>query len=302
VDWRWIVANAEEARLKLADERHFVHTPAAWLEPVANTYIALVTQAPGRADLRLKLARGIPAMVAEMRPVATQPTSRDVTTTRGVADGILAVLRTESPCADRDAAIAALTAHVTELAALNGLRDYEAIGRERYEARLARALALPWNGDQLLARASAELARTDSATAAIAAPTCAPSLECGHASIEAAVSASNQPSRTSSASTDGTRSNLDAITLPPASPGQVGAALLAGDPDVHALDLHALPTTGEAAAWFRSPPLVREVGYIVLSEAERARPQVLPERFDALLFVAHTTHARPLPIDASRMP
>lgn len=43
VDWRWIVANAEEARLKLADERLFVHPPAAWLEPVANTFIALVT-------------------------------------------------------------------------------------------------------------------------------------------------------------------------------------------------------------------------------------------------------------------
>ena len=89
VDWRWIVANAEEARLQLADEKLYVHRPAAWLEPVANTFIALVTYAPERADIRLKLASGIPAMVAEMRTVVQQPTARDVTTAKGVADGIL---------------------------------------------------------------------------------------------------------------------------------------------------------------------------------------------------------------------
>ncbi|MCC6652086.1 MAG: hypothetical protein IT348_13120, partial [Candidatus Eisenbacteria bacterium] len=59
VDWRWIVASADEARLQLADERLFAHRPAAWLEPVANTFIALVTYAPERADIRRKLARGI---------------------------------------------------------------------------------------------------------------------------------------------------------------------------------------------------------------------------------------------------
>lgn len=163
VDWRWIVANAEEARLQLADERLFVHRPAAWLEPVANTYIALVTYAPERAEMRLKLARGIPAMVAEMRTVATQPTSRDVTTARGVADGILAVLRSDPASPARDAAIASLTSYVSDLSALTGLREYEVIGREHYEKRLERALLLPWTGDQLLARANAELALTDAA-------------------------------------------------------------------------------------------------------------------------------------------
>ncbi|MCC6650487.1 MAG: DUF885 domain-containing protein, partial [Candidatus Eisenbacteria bacterium] len=150
-----------------ADERLFAHRPAAWLEPVANTFIALVTYAPERADIRRKLARGIPAMVAEMRAVVRRPTSRDVTTAKGVADGILAVLRADAASADRDAAIAALTSYAGELAALGGLRDYEVIGRERYEARLARALLLPWNAEQLLARAQSELARTDSAMAAI---------------------------------------------------------------------------------------------------------------------------------------
>lgn len=167
VDWRWVVANAEEARLQLAGERLFLHRPAAWLEPVANTFIALVTYAPERGDIRLTLARGIPRMVNEMRAVVVKPTSRDVTTAKGVADGILAVLRRDPAGAGRDAAIAALTSYVGELAALSGLREYEVIGRERYEARLARALLLPWTGDQLLARANAELALTDAAMAAI---------------------------------------------------------------------------------------------------------------------------------------
>ena len=42
---------APRRRLQLADERLFVHRPAAWLEPLANTYIALVTYAPERADI-----------------------------------------------------------------------------------------------------------------------------------------------------------------------------------------------------------------------------------------------------------
>ena len=104
------------------------------------------------------------------------------------------------------------------------------------------------------------------------------------------------------ARTDGARSNIEAITLPPPSSGQVGAALLASGPDVYALDLRALPARSVAADWFRSPQLVREVGYVFRSEPAMTGPQVLPERFDALLFVAHTTPARQLPIDASGMP
>lgn len=167
IDWRWVLANAEDARLQLADERLFVHRPAAWLEPLANTFIALATYAPERADLRRRLARDIPAMVAEMRRVSVSPTTRDVTTAKGVSEGIVAALRADPARAERDAAIAALAGYVAELQARQGLPDFEVIGRERYETRLRRALLLPWNGDQLLARAHAELARTDSAMAAI---------------------------------------------------------------------------------------------------------------------------------------
>ncbi len=167
VDWRWMVASAEDARLQLADERLFAHRPASWLEPLANTFIALVTYAPERADLRLRLARGIPRMVAEMRAVATSPTTRDVTTAKGVSEGVLATLRSDPASAEHDAAIAALTAYIDELGARQGLSEFQTIGREHYETRLHRALLLSWDGDGLLARAKAELAATDSAMAAI---------------------------------------------------------------------------------------------------------------------------------------
>ena len=167
IDWRWVVANAEDARLQLADERLFVHRPAAWLEPLANTFIALVTYAPERADLRLALARGIPRMVDEMRRVAVSPTARDVATAKGVSDGIMASLRRDAASAEREAAITALSGYINGLQQLQGLAEFRTIGRERYETRLRRALLLPWDGDQLLARANAELAATDSAMAAL---------------------------------------------------------------------------------------------------------------------------------------
>jgi len=102
-----------------------------------------------------------------MEHVATQPTSRDVTTAHGVTEGILASLRSDPPGPARDAAIAALVGYDTDLRAQSNLREFEVIGRERYEERLRRAALLPWNGDQLLAIATAELAATDSAIAAL---------------------------------------------------------------------------------------------------------------------------------------
>lgn len=167
IDWRWVLANAEDARLQLAEERLFTHRPAAWLEPLANTFIALVTYAPERIEQRARLARDIPRMVAEMRAVVVAPTARDVTTARGVADGILATLRGEAAGSERDAAIAALTGYLDELPRPQGLPEFQVIGRERYEQRLRRALLLPWSGDDLLARANAELAAVDSTLAAL---------------------------------------------------------------------------------------------------------------------------------------
>lgn len=101
---------------------------------------------------------------------------------------------------------------------------------------------------------------------------------------------------------DGARSNIEEIDFPPPRDGTVNAALLRAGPPVFALDLRTLPADGEAAAWFRSPQFVWEIGYVFRTEAALTSVQTLAERFDALLFVAETTRARPLPIDLTRMP
>lgn len=99
---------------------------------------------------------------------------------------------------------------------------------------------------------------------------------------------------------DGARSNIEEITLSPVRPGRVDAALRHG-PEVYALDLRAAPR-GVVADWFAAPQIVREVGYAFSSELRMTGSQVLSERYDALLFVAHTTRARPLPIDFTILP
>lgn len=101
---------------------------------------------------------------------------------------------------------------------------------------------------------------------------------------------------------DGARWNIESFTFPTPPAGHLSAALLAGGPEVYALDLRTLPASGDVSAWFRSPQLVWEIGYAVRPGASLTAPQVLADRYDALLFVAHTTRARQLPIDFSRMP
>lgn len=101
---------------------------------------------------------------------------------------------------------------------------------------------------------------------------------------------------------DGARANIEAIRFAPPPEALANAALLRGGPGVFALDLRALPSSGEVAAYFRSPQLVREAGYGVHPDAPLVTPQVLAERFDALLFVAHTTRSRQLAVDFTRLP
>lgn len=167
VDWRWMLAAAEDALLQLTDERLYLHRPGAWLEPLANTWIALITYAPDRADIRLCLMRAIPGMVDEMRQVIASPTARDVTTAKGLVEGIVVSLQAEPPGAERDAAIAALASYGADVAALRDLPDYTVIGATRYENRLRRAMLLPWSPRQLLALAQRELSATDAAMAAL---------------------------------------------------------------------------------------------------------------------------------------
>lgn len=168
VDWRWVYANAEDARRQLSVERLFVRRPAAWLEPVANHLIALTTYAPERGDLRTRTFALLPGMIAEMRRVCAAPTARDAKTADGVAQGILKMLDAEPPGPVRDAAASALRAYLSELAARKDLPDFAVIGAESYAWRLKHALLLPWEPRRLLALAHSELNEADAALAALA--------------------------------------------------------------------------------------------------------------------------------------
>lgn len=165
IDWRWIYALAEDARLQLVEEKLFLHRPACWLEPLANTYIALLTYAPQRADIRAALTGAIPKMVEEMRRVAVSLTARDVEIADGVATGILASLASEAPTPERNAAVDAVSDYVEEIRSRKNLPEFTVIGAARYEERLRRALMLPWSARQLLALAQRELAEVDAAIA-----------------------------------------------------------------------------------------------------------------------------------------
>ncbi|HWO26723.1 MAG TPA: erythromycin esterase family protein [Kofleriaceae bacterium] len=84
---------------------------------------------------------------------------------------------------------------------------------------------------------------------------------------------------------------------PPESHGSV-AFSRTGKP-LLALDLRALPQRGPVRDWFAQQHAVREVGYGFSSEREMTGPQVLPQRYDAVIFVDKTTASRPLPPRAS---
>src|SRR4051812_3425877 len=80
IDFRWIYATAETLRHSLVTERLFEHRPAQWLEPVAGVLIAFASYAPDRPELQDEVLAKMPAMLAEMRVVATKPTRRDLDT------------------------------------------------------------------------------------------------------------------------------------------------------------------------------------------------------------------------------
>lgn len=169
IDYRWVWANAEEARRRLTVERMWEHRHGEYLEPVANTFISLTTYAPDRVDLRVKLAALLPAMITEMLAQVTAPTQRDVTTGLGLLDGLDAVVAQLPEGAERQAATAALTEARTQLNARSkeNLPEFKVIGTENYDWRLKHALLLPWDSAALLEHAQAELTRVDAELAAL---------------------------------------------------------------------------------------------------------------------------------------
>ena len=61
------------------------------------------------------------------------------------------------------------------------------------------------------------------------------------------------------------------------------------------LDLRRLPASGAVAEWFRAPQLTRAVGSSFSGEADMAMELVLPDVYEAVIYVEATTRARPNP-------
>jgi erythromycin esterase len=65
------------------------------------------------------------------------------------------------------------------------------------------------------------------------------------------------------------------------------------------LDLRRLPASGAVAEWFRSPQQMRSIGSSFSSEPNMMTELVLPDHFEAVIYVEATTRARPNPQPAA---
>jgi len=164
IDVRWVEANAQRVARELEVERLYLHRPGSWLEPLANTLIAIVTYAPSRADAIDGLAERVPALVAEMGATC-KPTGVDAGVAQGLIDGIVAVLKS-SPGAHADAAVAALNDYRAQLDKVEDKAGFAVIGADNYAWRLRHANLLPWTPPALLALAQRELEDVDARIAA----------------------------------------------------------------------------------------------------------------------------------------
>ena len=89
------------------------------------------------------------------------------------------------------------------------------------------------------------------------------------------------------------QSGLKEWTLGPAPEIDVSTAFSRTGKDLLALDLRTLPK-GAVRDWFSSPHPMRETGAVFSTEANMSQPMTLTKRFDAVIFIAKTTRARPV--------
>ena len=157
IDFRWVYATAETLRRQLVTERMYERRPAQWLEPVAGQLIAFASYVPDRTELQDRVLAKVPAMLAEMRTVATKPTRRDLDTAIELVDALTAMARSRQATAAADA----LVAYGVELRGLKPATEFQVIGAENYAWRLKHTLLLPWTPQELLANAEADLAIID---------------------------------------------------------------------------------------------------------------------------------------------
>jgi erythromycin esterase len=86
---------------------------------------------------------------------------------------------------------------------------------------------------------------------------------------------------------------LNEITLGAPPESDVSVAFARTGKPLLVLDLRALPRTGVVRDWFWSPHPMRETGAVFSTEQNMTNTVVLPELYDAMIFVDKTTRARP---------
>jgi erythromycin esterase len=88
---------------------------------------------------------------------------------------------------------------------------------------------------------------------------------------------------------------LKAHTLGPPPEHDASVAFSRTGKPLLVLDLRALPRRGPVRDWFFAPHPVRDVGAAFSGEENMTYPQILPQLYDAVIYVDKTTRARPLP-------
>ncbi len=170
IDVRWVFTNAERLDRELNVERLQTHRPGAWLETLANNYIAILTYAPKREDALDAITQGVPAVVAEMRALCV-PTQVDADVAMGLIDGITAMLKNRSHAQSdtNQAALAALAAyrHTLQSNTATPRQLFSVVGPQNYAWRLQHASMLPWTPEALLALAERKLDMVDGKMAAL---------------------------------------------------------------------------------------------------------------------------------------
>ena len=89
------------------------------------------------------------------------------------------------------------------------------------------------------------------------------------------------------------RADYDAITLGDSPESNASVAFARTSKPLLVLDLRALPKQGIVRDWFIAPHPLRETDEMYSSEQFTTVVEVLPELYDAVIFVGKTTRTRP---------
>lgn len=95
------------------------------------------------------------------------------------------------------------------------------------------------------------------------------------------------------AMTGESKGHPEVVTVGPPPAGGAGAAFARAGLPLFVLDLRNLPRSGPVRDWFAAAHPVREIGALYDGEKEMSSRQVLPDLYDAVIFVERTTPARP---------